>query len=106
MSFFEKIQQYGEEIKSKKVSGIEYMHMLHLRSELHKDYEKLTREERQQLALYDLELLKRAFEIKERLEEVFDFSLCDKPIQEWWWHLDKLIDGNIHLKAIGIRSYE
>lgn len=34
------------------------------------------------------------------IQQVYDFSKSTNPIQEWWWHLDKIITGKINLSYL------
>lgn len=99
MSYVKDIQNYGEDVNDFEVSPFESVEMLHNRSDLHKVYNELTMEERQLLATYDLILIKHAEKMLKHIQKAYDFSLSDEPIEEWWWHLDKLVEGKISLVA-------
>jgi hypothetical protein len=95
----EDIQNYGEDVNDFEVSPFESVQMLHNRSDLHKVYNDLTIKEKQLLATYDLILIKNAEKMLKHIQKAYDFSLSDQPTREWWWHLDKLIEGKISFVA-------
>lgn len=89
MSFKEEIEFYGEDILDLEISPFETMDVLHRRSRLHANYEKLTQEEMELLKQYDQKLLDNASSVYHHINKIYDFQ-NDKPIEEWWWHLDKI----------------
>ncbi len=42
------------------------------------------------------------------IQEVYNFSLSNEPLSEWWWHLDKVAKGEIlfYLKALAISFFK
>lgn len=81
------------------LSPFETLNALHLRSHLQKEVSHLTNKEKLKLYQYDLYLLDRIEEMKKHLENVYNFSASDEPIEHWWWHLDKIISGEIVIKG-------
>ncbi|MEJ1517730.1 hypothetical protein R3O67_31620 [Bacillus cereus] len=89
--YLEDIHDYGEYINDFEVSPFESIFMLHIRSRLKNEYEKLTNEEKKILDDYDNELRQSAYKMYEHLKLVYDFQKSNKPKDEWWWHLDRLV---------------
>ncbi|MEJ1517777.1 hypothetical protein R3O67_31860 [Bacillus cereus] len=100
MNYEEDIRIYGEVVKDTELSPFETIEALHIRSELHEKYSNLTWEEKRALLLYDLKILGNADKMVKHIQQVYDFSKSTNPIQEWWWHLDKIITGKIHLSYL------
>ena len=46
-----------------------------------------------------MQLIKNAKKMSEHIGEIYDFSNSDEPIEQWWWHLDKIISGEIVIKG-------
>ncbi|GAB6439283.1 hypothetical protein CON36_36325 [Bacillus cereus] len=89
--YLEDIHDYGEYINDFEVSPFESIFMLHIRSRLKNEYEKLTNEEKKILNDYDNELRQSAHKMYEHLKLAYDFEKSNKPEDEWWWHLDRLV---------------
>jgi hypothetical protein len=89
------IDIYGKCIDDFGVSPFESVDMLHRRSKLENVIHELTKDERIKLISYDMELIKNAKRMSEHIVKVYDFSLSDEPLSEWWWHLDKVANGKI-----------
>ncbi|WP_240647161.1 hypothetical protein [Paenibacillus nanensis] len=49
---------------------------------------------------YDMLLIKNAKMMLEHISEVYDFSLSDEPLSQWWWHLDQVASGEIAFQLI------
>lgn len=94
------IDLYGEGITDFESSPFEMIETFHIRSELH--HSSLTKEQQKALAIYDVKLLSNALKIFEYMDEVYDFKHSTEPLDEWWWHLDLLFQGEIRLNAIPI----
>lgn len=52
----------------------------------------------------DLKLLSNSQEMFEHIRKVYDFSTSTEPLEEWWWHLDKLLKGEIVLNAVPVQG--
>ncbi len=59
----------------------------------------MTNQEKLKLYQYDLYLLDHIEELKKQLDQVYDFSKSNEPVNQWWWHLDKIISGKIIIKG-------
>lgn len=95
------IDMYEEYVADFEISPFESVYMLHIRSGLEKVMNELTNDERVKLINYDLNLINNAKKMAKHLEEIYDFSLSNEPLTEWWWHLDQVSDSKItfELKA-------
>jgi len=94
-----KINDYGMLLDTLDLSPFETLNAMHLRSSLQKEINDMTNQQKLKLYQYDLYLLDRIEEFKKHLEEVYDFSSSDEPIEQWWWHLDKIVSGEIIIKG-------
>lgn len=92
MDFKQEIEFYGDDLKNLEISPFEMIDTFHRRSMLHQHFEKLTADEKALIKEHDLYLLKIAQPVYEHLKKVDDFQ-SDKPVQEWWWHLDKVMNA-------------
>jgi len=90
-----KIKSYGMGVNDFKTSPFEALNMLHTRSYLEKVLPELSNEEKIQLYFYDMNLIFNAKKMIEHVKEIYDFSQSKEPLNEWWWHLDKVADGKI-----------
>jgi hypothetical protein len=91
----QEIENYGHDVNDFEASPFESIRMLHDRSELQQVYDKLTFQEKLELARYDLQLIQNARKMVEHLSRVHDFSASKNPREEWWWHLDQIAEGNL-----------
>ncbi len=85
------IEMYGSYIDDFEISPFESVYMLHIRSGLKKAMNELTNEERIKLIHYDLKLIENAKRMTQHLGEIYDFSLSNEPLTEWWWHFDRVV---------------
>ncbi|MFD2212321.1 hypothetical protein [Metabacillus endolithicus] len=91
------IRNYGDDVSDLEVSPFEHLRMLYDRTELHKVQDKLNYEDKVQLAYYDVILLQNAEKMVENISKVYDFNQSTEiPLEQWWWHLDKMIKGDIN----------
>lgn len=81
------------------LSPFETLNALSLRSHLQKEVNQLTNQEKLKLYQYDLYLINNADKFKKHLENVYNFSDSAEPFEQWWWHLDKIISGEIVIKG-------
>ncbi|WP_284036979.1 hypothetical protein [Neobacillus sp. 114] len=91
------------EVSKRKFCLFETIDMLHRRSRLYKDSSKMTQQERFLLMRYDLKLLENVERMVEHIGKVYDFFLSAEPLEEWWWHLDKVASGELEVE-IGLRQ--
>jgi hypothetical protein len=101
MEYLRDIESYGEEVADFEVSPFESIDMLHLRSRLHKHSHEMTLKERILLIRYDLRLLENVDKMARHIGEIYDFSHSKEPLEEWWWHLDKVASNELEVE-IGI----
>jgi hypothetical protein len=89
------IEIYGKCVDDFEVSPFESVDMLHRRSKLDSVIHELTHDERIKLLSYDMQLIKNAKRMSKHIAEIYDFSLSDEPLRQWWWHLDKVANGKV-----------
>ncbi len=90
-----KIRNYGLGVNDFEVSPFESINMLHTRSYLEKVMQELSTEDRIKLYGYDMILIQNAKRMAKHIGEVYDFSQSKESLKEWWWHLDKVANGEI-----------
>jgi hypothetical protein len=93
-----RISNYGLLLDSLELSPFETLNALNLRSDLQKEVINMTNQEQLKLYQYDLYLLEHIDEIKNHLENVYDFRDSIEPFEQWWWHLDRIISKEIIIK--------
>lgn len=89
--YIKMIEIYGSYVDDTEISPFENHYAFHIRSNLHNAYKGLSSKERELLAQYDLVLKENAKPMFEHLGRIYDFSSSNKPDDEWWWHLDRLV---------------
>ncbi|MDQ0172424.1 hypothetical protein [Paenibacillus tundrae] len=93
------IQLYGVDMEDElDVSSFEYLDTFGMRSDLHRNRDKLEQTDLQLLHKYDQMLLNRSKELYNYMKPVYSFNDPSKPIEEWWWHLDRVITGELHVE--------
>lgn len=103
MSYLNDIEQYGQDVNDFEVSPFETIDTLHLRSRLDKASHYMFLNERILLMKYDLDLLENVDQMVQHISNVYDFSNSKEPLEEWWWHLDKVASGELEVE-IGLKS--
>ncbi|MCA1064832.1 hypothetical protein QTG56_24810 (plasmid) [Rossellomorea sp. AcN35-11] len=98
--FKQDILNYGDDIKDidAELSSFEYLRMLYDRTEIENIIDKLDKEEKYHLFMYDFMMLKSIDKVYSHVSKVYDFSKSDDkniPLNQWWWHLDKLAKGEL-----------
>ncbi|RST76185.1 hypothetical protein D4T97_005220 [Siminovitchia acidinfaciens] len=88
------LRQYRMMIGNLELSPFETLQDLYIRNTLEDKISLMTHKERLRLHYYDLQVILNADKFKEQLENVYDFS-TNKPLKEWWWHLDKVASGEL-----------
>ena len=96
MNFKQEIEFYGEDLQDFEMSPFEMIETFHRRTLLHDHYHELTTKEKALLKEIDQLLLKTANKIYEHLKNIYDFQ-NDKPLEEWWWHLDKVVNHQLSI---------
>ena len=104
MNYLEEINQYRQDIEDLDLSPFETLETLHFRSDLKNNYHLLNAEEKQELAKCDIKMIHNAEQILKHLNTIYDSSTSQHPIEDWWWHLDKLVNGEISLTAIPLEN--
>lgn len=99
------IEIYGRAVDDYDISPFESVDMLHRRSSLDRIFDELNQEEWMKLLSFDVLLIQNAKKMSEHIAEVYDFSLSDVPLAQWWWHLDKVASGEIKLRLIPENTY-
>ena len=94
MNFKQEIEFYGEDLQDFEMSPFEMIETFHRRTLLHDHYNELNTTEKALLKEIDQLLLKAANKVYEHLKNVYDFQ-NDKPLEEWWWHLDKVVNHQL-----------
>lgn len=90
------IEMYGRDIDDIiEISPFEGTYLLHMRSHIERELHTLTNVEKIKLYSYDLKFIKNAKKIANHIEEIYDFKLSKEPLQEWWWHLDRVASEEI-----------
>jgi hypothetical protein len=95
------ILNYGDDVNDLDCSPYEHVRMLHERTNIKNIEDKLDFNEKVMLYIIDLNLVKNADEMTNHIRKAYDFSLSDKnhiPLEQWWWHLDKIANGKLILK--------
>lgn len=90
-----RIEEYGKDVNNLEVSADELLLMLKGRERLENEIQNLSIDERHKLIGYDLQLIKNAKRMSEQIGLVYDFSVSKEPVSKWWWHLDKVANGEI-----------
>jgi hypothetical protein len=94
------ILNYGEDVNDFDCSPFEHLRMLHDRTHIKSIEFDLDYNEKIQLYIFDLNLIRKASDMVEHISKVYDFKLSDKnniPLDQWWWHLDKIAKGKLIL---------
>lgn len=103
VDFDKVISNYRLEIEDisngSELSPFETHYILHTRSELYKHYNSLSADEKIQLTRVDLLLIQNVEKVYGHLSEIYDFNQ-KHPLEEWWWHLDKLLDGTLRFESV------
>lgn len=93
------IMNYGDDVTDVEDSPYEKLRMLHDRTELQSYENQLEFDEKVMLAYCDLKLIENAKVMVERIKTVYDFELSKNiPLEQWWWHLDKMVNGEFHFR--------
>lgn len=94
-NYAKRIELYGNGVDNFEVDPFQSLDMLHRRSKLENVIYELTDDEKLKLWNYDLKLIENAKLMAEHIKDVYDFSISDKPLSEWWWHLDLVANGKL-----------
>ncbi|MDE0077692.1 MAG: hypothetical protein OXO50_09240 [Caldilineaceae bacterium] len=89
------LSAYEADVDFPDVSGMEHLQMLMTRSELHRDQEQLTAEQRTRLANADKNLLQQAHLFYQAIRAIADLARWRETEtgvtpEHWWWYLDVL----------------
>jgi hypothetical protein len=75
----------------------EMMITLKLRSKLASSLHTLNKQERLELLAYDRLLLHNANRFRKQQLQYLCTPAASYPAEEWWWHLDQVADGSLHI---------
>jgi hypothetical protein len=89
------IEEYGEFVENFEASPIKLIEIMRKRSQLKNLFQKLSIDERHKLIGYDLQLIKNAIRMSKQIEKLYEVFLTEEPLSNWWWHLDKVANGEI-----------
>jgi hypothetical protein len=87
------IQHYGMDVRDLETSVFEMIEMLHLRSKIHQYFHELSDNDKNEVTRYDLILISNAQAFYEKMRTIHDFHNSNKPEDEWWWHLNKIVQA-------------
>lgn len=95
------IKDYGIDVQDELlVSPFEYQYMFITRDNIAEHYNLLDIESRKLLSKYDKILLKKSNEFYEYLKPIKIWGNNKSPINYWWWHLDKIVNGEMNVLLI------
>jgi len=87
------IQNYGVDVRDLDTSAFEMIEMLHLRSKIHQYFHELSDDEKNEVTRYDLILISNAQAFYEKMKTIYDFHHSKQTEDEWWWHLQKIVQA-------------
>ncbi|MEN1969858.1 hypothetical protein WMZ97_17490 [Lentibacillus sp. N15] len=61
--------------------------------------DRMSNKEKLKLYQYGLYLLDNIVAFKNHLDQVYDFTKSTEPMKHWWWHLNRIITGDIVVKG-------
>ncbi|WP_071392714.1 hypothetical protein [Bacillus tuaregi] len=93
------IEDYGDYIDDFGASTIEfYQFVIVERDFLESVKNLLNNEQKRKLLVYDLKFINKAEPIYNFLKDEINFSEIDRPLKDWWWHVDKIAKGILKIK--------
>ena len=93
------IKNYGIDMEDElDVSPFEFEYTFRTREYLAKQYELLDIDDKEKLEHYDTVLISRANEFYEYLKPLKIWGNSNAPIEYWWWHLEKVISGELRVE--------
>lgn len=93
------IEDYGEYIHDFGPSAIEFYNFVIVEREFLEGVKnRLNNEQKRKLLEYDLNFINKAESIYNFLKDDIHFSKIDKPLKDWWWHVDKIAKGNLKIR--------
>lgn len=96
MSYKDLINDYKFVVLDSNLHPYENIDGLHIRTELHEEYNQLTLEEKLFLLNADIEILNQVNEVYKRMSKVYIFKNTTKSTKQWWWwHLEKIVRGEL-----------
>lgn len=90
MNYKELIEEYQLALQEYDLSPFEAVEALHIRTQLHNEYEQLSVLEKALLVIADLDVLKNKIAITNHLKKAYDFRKSTEPVEQWWWHLERI----------------
>lgn len=92
------IRDYGLSVNNFHVSPYESVNMFDIRDILLENEEELTDKQKQLLKSHDEFLLFNASKMFRYIQEskAYNFEYSKEvPLEQWWWHLDKIAKGSL-----------
>ncbi|WP_046173346.1 hypothetical protein [Domibacillus indicus] len=99
MLYLYEIKNLHKDLCNFDINPHESIENLHIRSEMHEVCHLLTEQEKIELEKCDYKIIENAEALLHHLQEVYDFSNTNRPIEEWWWHLHKVSRGELTVVA-------
>lgn len=91
MDLKQSLHIYGLGIANFETSPFEAVDILHRRSSLERQLSKFDLMDLEQLQKFDQKLFDNAQKMYNHICVIYDFTNSNEPIEEWWWHLDKVV---------------
>lgn len=107
---YEKLMlSYESGVRHPEASGMEHLNLFQVRSRLAKSKADLTDSQRARLERADTELLHRANEFLNSIEQIADLESWRRhdrvPPSQWWWYLDVIVNVPIVIAHPPIHSF-
>ncbi|OES45656.1 hypothetical protein [Domibacillus iocasae] len=103
MLYLYEIKKLYDDIDNFKVSPLETIEILHIRSEMNEVQHLMTEKEKKELEKCDCKMLAHAEALLHHLQAAYDFADTKRPVEEWWWHLGEVSRGELTV-ALEIKS--
>ncbi|MFP3726989.1 hypothetical protein U8V72_17580 [Priestia filamentosa] len=91
---------YEDSMLDFELSPFEALEGLHIRTNLHEDYLQLTLPEKMRLQYADLRVIHSVKDVYKHVRQIYDFSLSTEPLEQWWWHLDKVCSDRLEVSFL------
>jgi len=95
LSYKDLINDYKFVVLDSNLHPYENINGLHIRTELHEEYNQSTLEEKLLLLNADVEVLNQVNEVYKRTSKVYIFKNTTKSTKQWWWHFEKIVRGEL-----------
>lgn len=91
------IEHYGDYVDDFITSPFEHVDAWMIRDRLQKIRRRLTSKQKEKLNAYDETLIKNTKKMYHYMKRVHDFENAKDPLECWWWHLDKVLNGTLQV---------